>query len=93
MNLPKDESHRTQFRRKGMFIRYAMGKWHEKKIARAAAHRKAGSRPTPFCVDCYRVQAPTGGRDLVRALRAVGVGGAGGRAGAAIEHYFLFSFL
>ena len=29
----------------------------------------------------------------VRALRAVGALRAGGRAGAAIEHYFLFSFL
>ena len=29
----------------------------------------------------------------VRALRAVGAGGTGGHAGAAIKHYFLFSFL
>ena len=81
MNLPKAESHRTQFRRKGVFIRYAMGKWHEKKIARAAAHRKAGSRPTPFCVDCYRVQAPTGGRDLATS------GGAGRRHSKSNPNY------
>ena len=34
MNLRTDHSHRTHFRRKLVCIRYAMDKWHEKKMAR-----------------------------------------------------------